>query len=417
MAAANRSAHPNLPGVPWWGAVLIAVIATTIGFAFDAGSGNKDLGNVFGALYAVGCVAAVLAVRQSSIFTAVIQPPLILFVAVPSAYFVFHGAEFTGIKDTLINFGYPLIERFPLMLFTSAGVLLIGLVRWYFAMSSRSTVAAAPTADRRAMLPLACSPGWRPSSPRSCAALTSTTRAAPKKHPGASTASIAPRPWRSGPARVGPPSVPRPPDPGTPVPRWRTSPRRRSVPAAIDPAPPGPRRRSRAPNFAEAPRRRRQPRDPSGRTPPSSRREPREPRSANAATPTARRRSAAAGSSRTRPTRPTSRIRPTNHRRGNDRRAGPTETAATITRCRGCGIAARVRTIRVSSPGRAAQVSGTPSPGAPTADARRTLGAGGTDLARKCEHQRLVGGGHRLHGAVAVLGQPVQHAADQDLGH
>ena len=76
MAAANRSAHPNLPGVPWWGAVLIAVIATTIGFAFDAGSGNKDLGNVFGAMYAVGCVAAVLAVRQSSIFTAVIQPPL-----------------------------------------------------------------------------------------------------------------------------------------------------------------------------------------------------------------------------------------------------------------------------------------------------------------------------------------------------
>ena len=144
MAAENRSAHPNLPGVPWWGAVLIAVIATTIGFAFDAGSGNKDLGNVFAALYAVGCVAAVLAVRQSSIFTAVIQPPLILFVAVPGAYFLFHGAEFTGIKDTLINFGYPLIERFPLMLFTSAGVLLIGLVRWYFAMSSRSAVAAAP---------------------------------------------------------------------------------------------------------------------------------------------------------------------------------------------------------------------------------------------------------------------------------
>ena len=144
VAAANRSAHPNLSGVPWWGAVLIAVIATAIGFAFDAGSGNKDLGNVFAAMYALGCVAAVLAVRHSSIFTAVIQPPLILFVAVPGAYFLFHGAAFTGIKDILINFGYPLIERFPLMLFTSAGVLLIGLVRWYFAMSSRSAVPAAP---------------------------------------------------------------------------------------------------------------------------------------------------------------------------------------------------------------------------------------------------------------------------------
>jgi hypothetical protein len=91
-------------------------------------------------MYGIGCVAAVLAVQQAGLFTAVIQPPLILFVAVPSAYFVFHGGEFTGLKDTLINYGYPLIERFPLMLFTSAGVLLIGLVRWYFAAGSHSSV-------------------------------------------------------------------------------------------------------------------------------------------------------------------------------------------------------------------------------------------------------------------------------------
>ncbi len=143
MAAENRSAHPNLPGVPWWAAVLIAVIGTTIGFAIEAGSGNKELGGVFAATYALGCVIAVLAVRQSGIFTAVIQPPLILFVAVPGAYFLFHGAEFTGLKDTLINCGYPLIERFPLMLFTSAAVLLIGMARWYFAMAGT----AAPNAD------------------------------------------------------------------------------------------------------------------------------------------------------------------------------------------------------------------------------------------------------------------------------
>jgi hypothetical protein len=121
--------------------VLIAVTATAIGFAFDTGSDNKELTNVFAGLYVVGCVAAVLAVRQSGVFTAVIQPPLILFVAVPSAYWLFHGATFTGIKDTLINYGYPLIERFPLMLFTSAAVLLIGMVRWYVGMTGK---AAAP---------------------------------------------------------------------------------------------------------------------------------------------------------------------------------------------------------------------------------------------------------------------------------
>jgi hypothetical protein len=117
--------------------VLLAVTLTAVGFAFDAGSGDKELSMVFAASYALGCIFAVLAVRQSGIFTAVIQPPLILFVAVPTAYFLFHGAQFTGIKDTLINFGYPLIERFPLMFFTSAAVLLIGMGRWYYGMSSR----------------------------------------------------------------------------------------------------------------------------------------------------------------------------------------------------------------------------------------------------------------------------------------
>ena len=83
-----------------------------------------------------------LAVRHSGIFTAVIQPPLILFCAVPGAYFLFHGAKFTGVKDLLINSGYPLIERFPLMLFTSAGVLVLGLIRWYLGRFDTAAVEA-----------------------------------------------------------------------------------------------------------------------------------------------------------------------------------------------------------------------------------------------------------------------------------
>jgi hypothetical protein len=128
--------------VPWWAAVVVAVTGAAVGFAFDAGSG-KDLTSVFSGLYVVGCLAAVLAVRQSGVFTAVIQPPLILFCAVPGAYFLFHGATFTGLKDLLINCGYPLIERFPLMLFTSAAVLLIGLARWYLGIVVRRLPATA----------------------------------------------------------------------------------------------------------------------------------------------------------------------------------------------------------------------------------------------------------------------------------
>jgi hypothetical protein len=127
--------------------VLLAATFTAIGFAFDAGSGNKELGSVFEALYFIGCVVAVLAVRQAGIFTAVIQPPLLLFISVPAAYFLFTGGEITGIKDVLINCGYPLIERFPLMFFASAATLLIGMGRWYHGMSMRKAAPPSTSAD------------------------------------------------------------------------------------------------------------------------------------------------------------------------------------------------------------------------------------------------------------------------------
>jgi hypothetical protein len=102
---------------------------------------------VFSTLYVIGCLVAVLAVQQSAVFTAVIQPPLVLFVTVPVAYFLMHNSQIQGIKDILINCGYPLIERFPLMFFTSATVLLIGLARWYFGKSTGAAPAEATHDD------------------------------------------------------------------------------------------------------------------------------------------------------------------------------------------------------------------------------------------------------------------------------
>ncbi|QUR68621.1 DUF6542 domain-containing protein [Mycobacterium spongiae] len=143
----HRSIHPNIPGVPSWGAVLIAMTATAVGYAIDAGSGHKELTHVFAAFYIGGCLAAVLAVRQAAVFTAVIQPPLILFFAVPGAYWLFHRSKIDKLKDLLINCGYPLIERFPLMLGTAGVVLLIGLFRWYFGMTHRTGAVAKSTDD------------------------------------------------------------------------------------------------------------------------------------------------------------------------------------------------------------------------------------------------------------------------------
>lgn len=149
IGADLRSAFPHRAGVPAWGAVLIAVSATLVGFAIEAGSGHQELGSVFAICYALGCIAAALAVRQSGIFSAVIQPPLLLFVAVPLGYFLMQSSSLNGLKDIAITCGYPLIERFPLMLFTSASVLLIGLVRWYFAMSAPAQPIAASARPQR----------------------------------------------------------------------------------------------------------------------------------------------------------------------------------------------------------------------------------------------------------------------------
>ncbi len=123
---------------------------TLAGIGIEAGLGHQELGSLFAICYSLGCVLAVLAVRQSGVFTAVIQPPLLLFVAVPLAYYLFHNSAFSGLKEIAITCGYPLIERFPLMLFTTSAVLLIGLVRWYLAMSrpaGRAAAAQAPRSD------------------------------------------------------------------------------------------------------------------------------------------------------------------------------------------------------------------------------------------------------------------------------
>ncbi|MDH6283527.1 hypothetical protein M2280_004775 [Prescottella agglutinans] len=124
MPLDQRSALPTVPGVPAWGAVVVAAGLTFIGFALDAMSGS-ELTSTFSILYFFGCVLAVLAVRYRGMFTAVVQPPLLLFVAVPIAQQVFTGGTGTGLKDLALNVAYPLVNRFPLML---VATLVVGLI-------------------------------------------------------------------------------------------------------------------------------------------------------------------------------------------------------------------------------------------------------------------------------------------------
>ncbi|WP_238840254.1 DUF6542 domain-containing protein [Prescottella equi] len=143
----QRSALPTVPGIPAWGAVAVAAGATFLGFAFDAVSG-RELTSAFSAMYFLGCVLAVLAVRKRGMFTAVVQPPLLLFVAVPlGAQFLTDGAG-TGLKDMAINVAYPLVNRFPLMLAATVVVGLIAAAR-VFLVQARPSAPARPR-DRRA---------------------------------------------------------------------------------------------------------------------------------------------------------------------------------------------------------------------------------------------------------------------------
>lgn len=247
MTAAHRSIHPNVPGVPWWAAVLVALTATAVGFAFDAGTGNKELTNVFAALYALGCVAAVLVVQQSAIFTAVVQPPLILFFSVPGSYWLFHDAKIPDIKEILINYGYPLVERFPLMAFTSAGVLLIGLVRWYLALTARRSAAdngdaatTAATGSRIAGIGAKLASIWRRESAdeKSQAPVTGSRRrrtGQPAKAPDPARRDRATKRPGSTRARQGRPSPDGPPESATERTRRRYPTRTQDAETAAEP--------------------------------------------------------------------------------------------------------------------------------------------------------------------------------------
>ncbi|GAA4811833.1 hypothetical protein GCM10023353_15590 [Tomitella cavernea] len=114
--------------MPWWGALACAVAAALVGFLIDSARGSQ-LTWVFTVLYFLGCVAAVLMVRNRSLFTAMAQPPLILLVAVPLAYRSFADNPAAGLKGILFDMALPLIDRFPTMIVTTVIVVVIGAFR------------------------------------------------------------------------------------------------------------------------------------------------------------------------------------------------------------------------------------------------------------------------------------------------
>lgn len=129
MPASHRSIIPAVPGLPAGAAVLVAVVSTLVGYFLDAGGHRKELGTVFAACYLVGCVLAALSVRYRGLFTTMVTPPLLLFIAVPLAYQQLVGHGSTSKKDIVLNLAIPLVNRFPLMALGTVLALAVGAVR------------------------------------------------------------------------------------------------------------------------------------------------------------------------------------------------------------------------------------------------------------------------------------------------
>lgn len=137
-SVANSSAFSSITGLRSWGAVLVAVVLTAVGATLDGMiSGVLTWGFRIGFVAGV-CVAAVL-VRRASIFTAMVQAPLVMVVVIFISLRLLATERMT---ITLIK----VVNAFPTMLIGTALALLICVIR-IFAQPMRRPKTA-PVAQR-----------------------------------------------------------------------------------------------------------------------------------------------------------------------------------------------------------------------------------------------------------------------------
>jgi len=147
-----RSSAPSLPGVPWWGALIVAIVVTGIGVLIDGMSGDQ-LSSTFTLFYVLGCVAAVVAVRYRALFTAMAQPPLLLLLMVPLGQELVASGSTAGLKDLALNVVYPLVNRFPAMLLATVLALTIGGARIFLTHRNTGVRARRPARSGRTPAP------------------------------------------------------------------------------------------------------------------------------------------------------------------------------------------------------------------------------------------------------------------------
>lgn len=119
---ADASVLLGARGVPSWGAILIALVFGVIGVVIDHAAGSSPIGWGFAVCFTIGIALAALAVRRGSIFTAMVQAPILMAVEVFVAFRMLtsEGTIFSASK---------IVTNFPVMAVATGVGLLLSLIR------------------------------------------------------------------------------------------------------------------------------------------------------------------------------------------------------------------------------------------------------------------------------------------------
>ncbi|WP_229693890.1 DUF6542 domain-containing protein [Lentzea pudingi] len=123
-----RAMFGEFKGIPWWAAILAALVPAFIGAFIDINS-SKTVGWTFNVAFFAGALAAILLVQRRSLFGPMVQPPLVLAATVPLLVLLTGGVNKGGLSAMALGLGKPLIDSFPVMAITTAVTVGLGILR------------------------------------------------------------------------------------------------------------------------------------------------------------------------------------------------------------------------------------------------------------------------------------------------
>ncbi len=123
-----RAIFGEFRGIPWWAAILCALLPAFIGAFIDINS-SKTVGWTFNVVFFAGALAGILLVQRRSLFAPMVQPPLILAATVPTLVLLTGGVAKGGLSAMALGLGKPLIDSFPVMAVTTGVTVALGILR------------------------------------------------------------------------------------------------------------------------------------------------------------------------------------------------------------------------------------------------------------------------------------------------